>query len=114
MPRWFVFLLTFCFPLQSTWAAWEAVCADRDQPAVEHVGHHSHVQAEVASDAADPEPSGFSADCPACHLLVATPPRAVATVLAEASSNGRIGFVAPGLPAPAPANPFRPPAFLVS
>jgi hypothetical protein len=77
MKRALLILLMLLLPLQFSFAAASAYCADETVKNAEHFGHHEHngaelmKKAEVHSDTNSIEKSAGDSDCHFCHSACA-------------------------------------------
>ena len=68
MKRFFVILLMLILPLQFSFAAASAYCADEANVAVEHYGHHAHDGEQLSPDPDTTKKTPKNSECGACHL----------------------------------------------
>ncbi len=68
MKRFFAILLMLILPLQFSFAAASAYCADEANVAVEHYGHHAHEGKQAPPDPDTTKKSAGEPECGACHL----------------------------------------------
>jgi len=68
MTRVFAFFLAFALLLQSSWAVAATYCGhETSHPAVQHVGHHTHVHKTAPGKAAPDGKIADDTDCLSCH-----------------------------------------------
>jgi hypothetical protein len=77
MKRALLILLMLLLPLQFSFAAASAYCADESVKTAEHFGHHEHGDEKVIAEA-DVEKSAGDSDCHFCHSACANSPIAMA------------------------------------
>jgi hypothetical protein len=113
MRRWLALLLIALLPIQASWAAISAACADTDERSASHFGHHAHDDA-VGAAPADEDPGEAHLECPTCHGIGLAVPLGVAAQTVGELPGVPAAFTAPSLPRPPPGSLMRPPALRVA